>query len=280
MANDARSQTRVTSSGSVTVRQRPALLLLLVRLRAAEVTLELRLAKLKKQCEQTAAWLKRLGAVSVEFGEPHFADQADKGPLKAMRAATARAMGKGPADASSAKSRRDVNVVVTARWHIASMSAEETLLLVDRLRFEAVEDTGAAETGEELPAWASPEEQLREVMTRMQDLSEGDRMPQILFIARLSEEQLVKASAEAFSRARQSAERLARAAEMHLGRLSMLNMTAGGPASVRPDKMMDRQRCVALLAGASYDLGDNEIVSDDPRPAEFTVSVNVTYHVE
>jgi hypothetical protein len=272
-------RTTITSSGTVTVRQRPSLLLMMVRLRAAEVTLELRLANLKKQCEQTSQCLKRLGAVSVEFGEPHFADQADKGPVKALRA-TVRPIGKAPAEELRAQRRRDVNVVVTAMWDIASMSAEESLVLVDRLRFEAAEDARPAETTEEIPPWATPAEQLREVMARIQEPFEEDRSPQILFIARLGEEQLDKACAEAFSRARQSAERLARAAAKRLGRLSALHLVGGGRGSLRADNMMDQQRCGAMLAESSYDLGDNEMVANDPRPAQFTVSVNVSYHVE
>lgn len=55
---------------------------------------------------------------------------------------------------------------------------------------------------------------------------------------------------------------------------------AGAAADGRHDKLMERQRCAALLAGSSYDLRENEIVSDDLRSAEFTVSVNVTYSLE
>src|SRR5437762_13303376 len=101
MADATPTRTFIMSSGVVTVRQRPSSLLMKVSLHAAEATLELGLAKLKKQCEAAAQWLQRLDAVRVDFGEPHFADQADTDPLKHMRAATAQALGQRPATASS-----------------------------------------------------------------------------------------------------------------------------------------------------------------------------------
>jgi hypothetical protein len=67
---------------------------------------------------------------------------------------------------------------------------------------------------------------------------------------------------------------------MRLGKLCSVHSGVGGLDQGRPDKLMNRQRCGALLAGSSYDLGEQEIVSDDPRSAEFTVSVNVNYYLE
>jgi hypothetical protein len=281
MAETERARTTVGASGTATVRQRPALLLMKLRLRAAAATLELRLARLQKQCEVTTQWLKRLGAIRVEFGEPHFADQASNlaAALPMMRAA-ALALGNQPAEAAEERNR-DVAVMMTALWNVAAMSAEETLVLVDRLRFEAAPEASTPEASEDSPQWTTPEENFHEIMTQIiQQQAAADGAPQFLFIARLGEEQLQAAYAEAFSRARQHAERLARAAGMRLGKLAMVQSSDGALDQTRPDKFMDRQRCVALLAGSSYDLGEHEMVSDDPRAAEFTISVNVSYSLE
>ena len=48
----------------------------------------------------------------------------------------------------------------------------------------------------------------------------------------------------------------------------------------RHARLMDRQRCLGLLAGCPYKLGEDETVSDDPRAAEFAVSVNAQYSLE
>src|SRR5262249_18795967 len=117
-------RTTVSSSGTATVRQRPALMLVKVRLRAAEATLDLGLAKLKQHREATSRWLTGLGAARVEVGEPHFADQADKDPMSQMQAATARALRRRPGVPAPEPDKRGVSLVLTAVWEIGSMSAE------------------------------------------------------------------------------------------------------------------------------------------------------------
>jgi hypothetical protein len=172
-----------------------------------------------------------------------------------------------------------VIVVLTALWHIAAMSAEETLVFVDRLQFETATDAGAADPAEEFPP-ATPEEQVQAMMAQIAEPPEVDRAPQFLFIARLGEEPLAKATTEAFTLARQNAERLAQAMGLRLGNLGSIHHSVGGPEPGRPDKMLKQQRCAAILAGSSYDLGENEIVSDDPQSAAFTVKVNLHYRLE
>jgi hypothetical protein len=235
---------------------------------------------MKAQSEAASQWLKRLGAVRVDFGEPHFDDQTDKDPLTRMRAESVKAMGKRLGAAPPEARERGVNVVVTALWNIASLSAEAVLVLLDRLRFEAAEDTAPAEAGEEPQPWANPAEQFRDMIVQMQQPPKDDAAPKFLFIAQLSDQQLERASAEAFARARANAQRLARATGRRLGGLTSVHFGYGGRHDGRTDKLMERQRCGALLAGTSYSLEENEIASDDPRPAEFTLQVNVHYALE
>ncbi len=169
-------------------------------------------------------------------------------------------------------------------------SAEETLVFVDRLQFEAADlagmdeaadPAGADEPADELQPWASPEEQFQRMMAQFNTPAADDRAPQFLFIAQLGEEQLEQATAKALSLARQDAERLARAMEVRLGgQEHYVHVGVGELDPGRADKLLSRQRCGALLAGSAYDLGKNEIVSDDSRSVEFTVTVGVTYHVE
>ena len=94
------------------------------------------------------------------------------------------------AKTSSSERKREVIVVLTALWHIAAMSAEETLVFVDRLQFEAASDAGAVEPVEEFPPLATPEEQVQEMMAQMAEPPAVDRAPQFLFIAQLSDEAL------------------------------------------------------------------------------------------
>jgi hypothetical protein len=280
MADPGFSRITVNSTGTVTVRQRPTILLMKVRLRANEPTLELGLAKLKVQTNAASQWLARLGAGSVTIGEPHFDEHVEQDPVTKMRTVTASNVGKQLGGAGPDSDEHGVNVVVTALWQVASKSAEEILVLLDRLRFEASDDDNAPEAADESPTWTSPEEQFRGIMSQMFQPPSVDRRPKFLFIARLEAERLEASLEEAFSRACANSEQLARAAGLRLGRLSPVNYGHARVAEGRPDKMMERQRCAALLAGTTYDLGDYDVVSDDPRPAEFTVSVNVHHMLE
>lgn len=281
MADAATPRRTVSTQGTVTVRQRPAVLLMKVRLRATEPTLELGLTRLKAQGEAARQWLSRLGAERVACGEPHFDEQIDKDPLTKARAATAKAIGRHlPGAAAAGDGKRGVNVVVTAQWPIAALSAEQTLVLVDRLRFEAAADSGTAEAAEEPPAWATPQEQMQALMAQMQQPPVDDGTPQFLFIARLDDEQLERAVAEAFARAVRNAERLARAAGLRLGPLTALNHVYGRPGEGRADLLLERQRCAALLASMAVELGEHDLVSEDLRAAEFVVTVHATHTLD
>jgi hypothetical protein len=277
MTDTTPPRTTVSTNATATVRLRPALLLMLVRVRAAEATLELGLADLKQRCADTVRRLTRLGATRVETGEPHEDYLADPDPMARMRAA-ATPRRRRPADAPLPE-RRGVNVTLTASWEIAGLSAEAVLVLVDQLRFDAAADADPPEPPAELPPWAGPEEQLRTIMAQVTEPPPDDRSPKFLYVARPNDEQLARATAEAYAVARRTAERLAHAAGRRLGELASLNSWAVG-ADGRADQVMERQRCAALLAASAYDPREGEVVSEDPRAVGVTVSVHATHHLE
>src|SRR5258708_35077043 len=115
-------------------------------------------------------------------------------------------------------------------------------------RSESAGDAAPAEPAEDPHPWASPEEPVREMRAHIGEPPAEDRSPQFLFISRLSEEQITKASAEALDSARRNAEQLARLFQKRLGALGHVHQGVGGPEFLRPDRMMNRQRCAALLA--------------------------------
>jgi hypothetical protein len=287
MSVSNRPRPTVSGSGSATVRQRPSVLLMLIRLRTCEATLELGLARLKERREATERWLGRLGAARVDCGEPHFDDQANTDPVAKMRALAGRAgrAARKKPPGSDDRPDRGVNAVVTGAWDIAALSPEEVLVLVDRLRFEAAGDAGAGESPDEPPPWEAQDDPVQQqiqqmVLAQLQPAAGPDRGPQFLFVSRLGDEEREAAVAEAFARARRNAERAALAAGRRFGDPASLHVTAGHAAEIRPDRLLDRQRCAALLAGSTYELGEYESASDDPRPGEFTVTVNAGFALE
>jgi hypothetical protein len=277
MTDATRPRTTVSTNGTATVRLRPALLLMLVRVRSAEATLELRLADVKRRSADTARRLTRLGAARVEAGEPHEDDRAQLDPMARVRAAVAPRLPR-PAGAPL-PGPPGLNVTLTATWDVAGLSAEEVLVLVDQLRFDAAADADPPPPAPELPPWAGPEEQLRAMMAQAAEPPPDDRAPKFLYVARAGEERLARAAAEAYAAARRKAERLAQAAGRRLGELASLGEGHVGAAG-RPDQLMEQQRCAALLAASAYEPREGEVVSEDPRAVEVTVAVHATHRLE
>ncbi|MBL8817827.1 MAG: SIMPL domain-containing protein [Planctomyces sp.] len=279
MTDAAQQRSTVSTNASATVRLRPTILLMLVRVRATAATLELGLADIKQRSEETARRLTRLGATRVETGEPHADESADMNPVSRMRAAVMPRLPR-PANAPL-PDRAGVNVSLTAIWDIEGFSAEKVLVLVDQLRFDAAADPDAVPpTPPAAPSpWSDPEEHLRSIMAQVTEPPPADLSPQFLYISRPNSEQLANATTEAFGVAKQMAERLAHSAGRRLGEPSSIHYH-GSQASHPPDRVLERQRCASLLAASSYKLQGEEVVSEDPRSVEVTVSVHVTHHLE
>lgn len=278
MTDTKRTQTTVSTNATATAtaRLRPTLLLMLVRVRSAEATLELGLADLKQRCADTVRRLTRLGATRVETGEPHEDDRADPDPQARMLAA---AMHRRPrlGDASLPE-RRGVNVALTATWEIGGLSAEEVLVLVDQLRFDAATDADPPDPPDSparLPSWTEPQEQMRTYLKQLTEPPPDDRSPKFLYVARPNDEQLARATAEAFGVTQRIAERLAHAAGRRLGELASLSFGAEVGAD-----WMGRQRRAALLEASAYDLGEGEVVAEDARTVVMTIAVHAIHHLE
>jgi hypothetical protein len=131
MADPTHPRSTVSTDSSVILRQRPAVLLMISRVRAAEATLDLGLGEVQRRSEDAVHRLTRLGASRAWAGSPHHDDQANPDPLAAsMREAAARHR---PPVAAIAN-RPGMNIAVAATWDIAALTPEGVLALVDRLR--------------------------------------------------------------------------------------------------------------------------------------------------
>jgi hypothetical protein len=274
MAEPNNRRSIVSADHSVSIRLRPAVLLVIARVRAAAATLDLGLAEVRRRAEDAVHRLTRLGASRAWAGIAHPDDQADPDPVAAhMRTMAARRRPSAPAD------RPGVNVAVAATWDIAELTAEGVLALVDRLRFdiEVAADADPPDPPESPSPWADPAEQIQRMMAQVAQPPD-DRSPKFLYLARATDEQLTRAAAEAYGSARRRAARLAAAAGLRLGGVSSLMY--GHAAIGRPDQMMAQQRSAALLATVGYELGDGEVAAEDPRATEVAVSVHAGLYLE
>ncbi len=277
MSDTTPARSIVTSGATTTLRLKPSILVMLVRLRAAEATLELGLASVKQRAADASLRLNRLGATRVDTGEPHEDDRANPDPMARMRAARMPRRHQ-PAEAPLPE-RRGVNINLTATWDIDGKSVEEVLMLVDQLRFDAAADADTpSQPVADPPSWSTPQEQMRVFMAQMAE-QQDDRSPKFLYLARPTDEQLAQATADAYATARRTAERLARAVGRRLGELVSLG-TASIAAEHRSDRVMERQRCAALVEASSYVLQEGEVVSEDPRTVLLPINVHTGHHLE
>lgn len=273
MTNAKQSPT-VSTQGAETFQLRPKLMLMLLRVRATAATLELSLEDVKRQCIESTQRLTRLGAMQVEAGEPHEDERAEMDPTARIRATMRPRLPRLP-DVSLPQ-RPGINVLLTARWNIEDMSAEDVLLLIDQLRFDSAAHVEPEKEAVVAPSWDTRSEGYLSLLTKMHDPPPIDLKPQFLFISRAEESQLSEATEKAYQRSKRIAERLAKAADKQLGDLMSLSIM-GGSGEVRPDHYLSRQQVSLVLSVSSYDLQSDEYVSDDVRPTDVSVSVHATH---
>ena len=279
MSDHTRPKSTVHASASVTFRQKPDLLLMVLRVRAAEATLEVGMATLKNQCTEASARLTRLGAATISVGEPHGDDQAEADPTRKMQIEAMAMSKRFRVGEPTILNRRGINVALSATWDISKLTAVETLSLVDHLEFEVAADAEVEpEDLEPPPTWANPEEQMRAMMAKFNEAPREDLTPKFLYIAQVDEHRQAQAVAEAFALAREKAEHLAEAAGRRLGELATLHPGYGSES--RMDRVMEKQRCSALLSAICFDLKEGMTLSEDARAVEFTASVMASFHLE
>jgi hypothetical protein len=278
--SEAARTTHVNGQGVVKLKQAPSILLMKQHVYATEATLELGLANVKKKCASAVRWLQGLGAMQVDFGEPFFgnAASASSDPMKHMREMAAR-MGQMTGAPAPDTRKRELHIILTALWDITGKSAEERLVFLDRLQFEASSDTSSEEPENERSIGA-PEEQIQAMLVAMTKPTQNDYQPQFLFISKLDDARHLAASKEAVTIAFRQAGRLADGLGATSSKLASVHYNQHYSDAVRTDRMMEQQRCSAILSGTSYVLGENEQASEDPRSAEFTVCVGAMFLVD
>lgn len=272
--NDKMRSPTVTTNGKEMIQLRPSLMLMLTRIRAAAATLELSLEDVQKQCRETTQRLLRLGATQVDAGEPHEDETADTDPTARLRTTFRVRIPR--LSKAQLPERPGINVLLTARWNVEDMSAEQILVLVDQLRFDSASTAEPPAESVETTTWEEPIEKYMEMMTKLHDEVPIDLKPQFLFITRPNEEALSRATSRAFEMSKRIAERLAKAAGKTLGELSSVS-SSGVALENTHEKILAQHQFSSALNSSSYELLPEELVSDDVRPVSASVSLHATY---
>jgi uncharacterized protein YggE len=284
----------VSGNGEAKVKQSPTLLRMYLQLVGRGKTLEEALTALKDRREAAVAKLETLKgkASSVTFSAP--ALNADSNSQRRrMELMVAQRMGRGKKAPKPVKPPVIVTTMLTADWPLEAGASEKLLLAAGTLRQQVKDaDLGGTKESDKL----SPEEQeMAEEMADQSNLAvaygpeteQADPgQPQMLFVAKLADKDRQAATVEAFTKAKAQAAELAKAAGMHLGRLTSLG---GGGAGGTMDwnqtdpygngvytQYMQRMMSTGRMPGAQRD----EAVAPAPDALEFDFTVTATFALE
>ncbi len=228
----------VAGIGSVSVSRPPEVLRMHVELTGKGATLEEALASLRARREAALLQLKMLKADmdTVETGAPGPAagESADRRRMEQMVLQRMRGAGRRLPPGLTEPEPVAVSMKLRAEWPLTADSPEELLLQADAIRNQ-VKEADLAGTADEEEVSPEMQEMLEEMagMRHHYDetpVKEGE--PVFLFVARISDADRQKAMAEAFAKAREQAQSLARAAGVGLGPLVSLAGHDGGESDL------------------------------------------------
>ncbi len=278
---------RVMSNGAVSVWKKPSIVLMKVHLVETAATIANALSRLKSRVESAKNLLQELNASDVEIGPFVLGELEDSDALSQARIArqaalVARQQSFGRVVRPRPQKDPDVSVftVASAQWMIPGDNDEERMISVANLRLRLADIGGASnEEQEDPPVWPTPEEQIQSVVEKMSLAAGGKRdhrIPRLYFVTTLGEEDESLALVEAVARARESAERLARATGKTLGEVTYLSQS----------RSVDHHTATSMKKHTSVDhwprICDSTFneVSDDMRAVQFVVNVSAQFFIQ
>ncbi len=273
------TRSTVSVQGSTHVLQRPSFLVLLGRIHASAPTLELALQNLDQKREAFSRWLKELSAENLEFGEPRFPDQVEPDPMRMSQQIAQQHMRRLSSQSlEDDDGKRSVLAGYTAQWPIGDKSFNEVLVFVDRIQFEASNlQESDEEPKEPTPSWQTdPMSEMQSVMSEMYTPEDGDEA-HLLFLSSLTDSQHEEALAEAFRDGCAKADMTARAAGRELDDLKGAHWAGSTLEALQSAHEIQRRTLLPLLAETPFRAGPNQFVRESLRPAEFVVSIHLTF---
>ena len=227
------SQASVSGTGVVLLERQPDILRVKVDVLAKAAKLEDALAQLKERREALNAQLSVLGAseASITFQSPRLTSglSADQQQMQRMVMQKMRRGGGASALGETEPKAITVSSNLVAEWPLAATSPEQLLVTAHALQEKIKEaDLGGKKA---LEAVTPEEEELLKEMEGMdyyQGPSEQPKPgePTFVFARKLSDDERVKALAEAFAKAKSQAGKLATAAGAKLGSLRRIEAQA------------------------------------------------------
>lgn len=283
-SNEEQRPGQVSGTGTASIDRMPQVMRMQVNLLAKGSKLEDALKELKEREGSARTQLAALGAAkdSIRVESPQVSSGQTEQQRQVAMFIAQRTRNSRRKTAKAAVAPVSMAALLTAEWPLQAETVEDLLLAVHGIqeKVKAADLAGAKEASK-----LSPEEQ--ELLEEMESGGYGGYSgeegqpgePMFVFVSPITGEERDKALAEAFEKARQSATRLARAAEADLGALRLLSddapMTSdyseyaayGGDA---------RSYQLMQLMQARRPLDPDRIEAMAAQPGRVTYRVNVT----
>lgn len=271
----------VVGSGSVVVKRDAQFLRVQVEVLARGKDLKEALARLKQRKEAARTQLVALGAArdAAEFGDVAVSAEAENQQANMERLLRERIRNgtKKPAEKEEGPPVT-VSVPLKVDLPLKADGPEELLLASQALqeKIRAADLGGLKEVAKGTP---KEEEAAEEAVGQRGENGTPRGEPVFLFVVRVSDEERDKALAEAFSKARKDAERLARAAGQGLGSLKQLTNLSpdGDDSAARYNAYLMRERGISVPVG---DGQSGEAVGMQPTGITFRVAVSASFQLK
>lgn len=279
----------ITATGMATLKKDPQSVRLQMELVAQGKDLKEALAKLKDLREAATRKVGELGAKTdaIRFEDlrtvPAQTDQQQR--VRMQRMVQARMRGEKP-DAKAEVKKEPVKVSVTlkAEWPLKEGTPEDRLVATSELEHKVrAADLAGQKSAETMTA--EEKEEAEEAEGEEPEYYSGDEGPQpgdpvFFYVAKVTEEEKTKLLADAFTKARENATRLAQAAGAQLGALQFLN---GGDTSGYPDydaygsySGQYRQYAYQLMQRLREAQGDDDMEAIGVQPGQVTTKIHVS----
>ncbi len=285
------SGSTVAGVGQVKIHPKPNAIRMHIELVSKGKSLEEALKNLKDRREAALVQLESLRADmdTVKVDAPRVSGQQSDQKRRLERMLMERMSSRGGKVPPGVKVPKSctVSAALSAEWPLEVDDAEGLLMAAEVLR-EKVKEADLAGT-KEAEKLSPEEEELAEEMAAMssnygeEEIKPGE--PQFLYVAEIADAERDKAMAEAFTKAKAQAGRLARAASVKLGPLVGLSGGGGGQTEFGESNFgyqqrQYMQRLMGARSGAFEDDSANESVSTSPELLSFNFAVTATFALE
>ncbi|MCL2349327.1 MAG: SIMPL domain-containing protein [Planctomycetaceae bacterium] len=284
--NTALPYPAISVSGTSTVKSLPGTIRVIIPIQVKAKTIDEAITSLQAGQKTALEKIQKIGfkKEQVEFDNFGF-DQLQENKRRQMEAMISQRMNqpgqKKPEIAESVALR----CLLIAEWPIVGKTVEEIL----RESYTLKQKINAADFISKKGTLTPEEEELAEEMESMNDSSGGPESsndPQLIYIAKISEEEGQKAYTEAFEQARKQGEFLAKAANVKLG--TLMQLSAGltkNQKSLNPYSRDYQDYDYYVMQMVSQQFGGDsskqlECIATAPGLVEFTFIVQAVFLME